>query len=297
MILHRLVEVAIVATLSVTLFTQISVAQQVTRGAQRRTEAPDRIQLSAPDWLADYEFEQETFTFVRAKYTSADDQRYGRRRIRGHVMGRWSTDFPDADLALAAQIDRLTRLNTPEPGLVMDLTDPRLAQHPFLYMAEAGSLRLRMEEATALRKYLEQGGFLMLDDTWGDRELLNIRLELKRIFPHKNLQTLTIDHPIFHNVFDLKEFPQSVSIHSFLAGNAREAKLKAGYYAITEGEASESGKLNPQARLQVLVCHNTDLADGWERAQDSEEFRKQISEPLAFPMGINAVFYALTGGS
>ena len=47
----------------------------------------------------------------------------------------------------------------------------------------------------------------------------------------------------------------------------------------------------------VLMCQNTDLADGWERYSDNETYRKEMSEPRAFPMGVNAVFYAFTNGA
>jgi hypothetical protein len=53
-------------------------------------------------------------------------------------------------------------------GKILDLTDPELFDYPFIYMIEPGSIWFSDEERTALRKYLENGGFLMVDDFWGD---------------------------------------------------------------------------------------------------------------------------------
>ena len=47
-------------------------------------------------------------------------------------------------------------------------------------------------------------------------------------------------------------------------------------------------------RMMVIICHNTDLSDGWERAGADEWYTEEFSAKKALPMGINIVFYALT---
>ena len=61
---------------------------------------------------------------------------------------------------------------------------------------------------TALRRYLLNGGFLMVDDFWGDDEWENFYEEIKRVFPDREPVELPLDHPIFHCVYHLKEKPQ-----------------------------------------------------------------------------------------
>ena len=54
------------------------------------------------------------------------------------------------------------------------------------------------------------------------------------------------------------------------------------------------GLVNDKGRLVVLACHNTDLGDGWERADIDARYFREMSQRLAYPMGVNIVVYALT---
>jgi len=53
------------------------------------------------------------------------------------------------------------------------------------------------------------------------------------------------------------------------------------------------GIRDEQGRVIVLMSHNTDIADGWEREGEDEEFFLEFS-PKAYALGINIVLYALT---
>ena len=237
---------------------------------------PPKPLPGAPGWLKSYEFLQQEFTFVRINYTSSND--------RGR--GRWSTDYPDADLNLSSQLAVQTSLKVDPKGKVMKLTDPKLSGLPFIYLCEPGDIHLTDEEIKGLRAYLEDGGFLMIDDFWGEREWQNLRNQLARVFPSVRIKTLPQEHEIFHCAFDLKEQPQVVGLSAFMAGRLTERidAEKAHFRAIFDDEG----------RMQVLICHNTDLADGWERADVDARYFKDYSQKLAYPMGINAIFFALT---
>ena len=47
-------------------------------------------------------------------------------------------------------------------------------------------------------------------------------------------------------------------------------------------------------RIMVMICHNTDNGDGWEREGEDEWYFREFSEKKAYPVGINIVFYAMT---
>ncbi|MHC4405336.1 MAG: DUF4159 domain-containing protein [Planctomycetota bacterium] len=251
-------------------------AQRIRRSV-RSQEQPRTVELEGvPGWLKDHEFKQESFTFVRIRY----DGGAGRRR------SSWATDFPAADLNLAAQIGILTKLDVSEPSRVLRLTDPALPKHQFIYLSEPGTLELNDAEIKALREYLIGGGFLMIDDFWGDAEWENLRSVTKRVFPDHEPRDLPLSHPLFHCVFDLKEKPQVPSISHFLAGRRTER--------FDAPAAHFRGLVDDNGRVMVIMCHNTDLADGWERAGMHAAYTREMSQPKAFPMGINIVFYALT---
>ncbi len=95
-----------------------------------------------------------------------------------------------------------------------------------------------------------------------------------------------LDHEIFHCVYELGEKPQVPAINAFLSGQHTERwdAPEANYRAIYDD----------QGRPQVIICHNTDLGDGWEREGENIEYFRQMSEPKAYPLGINILFYAMT---
>ncbi|MBM3967630.1 MAG: DUF4159 domain-containing protein, partial [Planctomycetes bacterium] len=146
-----------------------------------------------PSWEIDRKFQKDTFTFVRIKYDS-----HGYRR-----SGGWATDFRDSELNFSLRLQQLTTLKVnPEP-IVLELSDPKLFDYPFIYIIEPGDLMFHEDEVTALRRYCLHGGFLMVDDFWGDEEYDNFYGELKRVFPDREPEEVPLEHEIFHCVYDL----------------------------------------------------------------------------------------------
>ncbi|MCA9086849.1 MAG: DUF4159 domain-containing protein, partial [Planctomycetaceae bacterium] len=143
---------------------------------------PDR--RGVPDWKIDEKFKDDVFTFCRIRYNS-----YGR-------WGKWATDYPDADLNFSYRLQQLTSLHTHPDGIILDLTDPKLFDYPFIYIIEPGDLSFEEAEVTALRSYLLNGGFLMVDDFWGQYELDNFLHELRRVFPDREATEIPLEHPI-----------------------------------------------------------------------------------------------------
>jgi hypothetical protein len=251
--------------------------------AQRRGFRRPIARGDLPQWSNEAGFEKDTFTFTRVIYTSG----WG----RGRGGGGWDTDYPDADSNFSYRLQQLTSLKVNPESKTLALTDPALFEQPFLYMAEPGRLEFNEEEVAALRRYLLAGGFLMVDDFWGEREYANFHEQIKRVFPEREPADLPLDHPIFHCVFDLKEKPQLPSMHHVQRYRGtpyesfeREDAAQVNYRAI----------LDDKGRIMVMICHNTDLGDGWEREGEDEYYFREYAEKKAYPMGINIVFYAMT---
>ena len=75
-------------------------------------------------------------------------------------------------------------------GKVLDITDPVLFDHPFCYLIEPGDINLGQEEANTMRRYLLSGGFLLVDDFWGEYEWDSFYAGFKQIFPDRELTEL-----------------------------------------------------------------------------------------------------------
>ena len=147
-----------------------------------------------PQWQNDPEFATDVFTFVRIRY----DSYYGGR----HRGGGWATDAPANDLNFSFRLQQLTSLKVdPEPK-VLRLTEPGLFRYPFIYIVEPGALHFSEAEVKALRRYLDNGGFLMVDDFWGEDEWYNFSTEIRRVFPDRQPLELPLEHPVFHCVYE-----------------------------------------------------------------------------------------------
>lgn len=231
-------------------------------------------------------FKHDVFTFVRIRYASMG--RYG-------WSEKWETDYPDADVNLAFRLQQVTALSVDPQGKVLGLTEKELFDYPFIYIVEPGDLVFAEGEVEALRRYLLGGGFLMVDDFWGEDEWDNFYQEIRRVFPDREAQELPLDHPIFHSVFDLKARPQIPNV-----GLGTESQLPGSrYYGRTwerpdAREVHYRGIFDDKGRMMVVICHNTDLGDGWEREGENEIYFREFSERWAYPLGINILFYAMT---
>jgi len=267
--------------------------------AQRYSSRRYSYRRRVPNWEPDKEFSHDVFTFVRIRYSSG----YGRSGYRGRSGrgfrgdygsgfsgGNWATDYPDSDLNFSFRLHQLTSMEVNPDGVVLELTDPKLFNYPFIYIVEPGRLVFSAEEVKILRRYLLNGGFLMVDDFWGEDEWYNFYREIKRVFPDREPIELPLSHPIFHAVFELKEKPQIPSIGVAIGGRSygitweREDARVPHYKAIYDDKG----------RIMSIICHNTDLGDGWEREGEDEWYFREFSEKKAYPLGINIVFYAMT---
>ena len=186
-------------------------AQQWQRGWGRRGyrgyTTPDGrpYRNGAPDWENDVTYKQDVFTFCRIRFDSY------------HGFG-WSTDYPDSDLNFSFRLQQLTSLKVDPDGKIVTLLDPTLFDYPFIYMCEPGVIALTDDEASALRRYLLNGGFLMCDDFWGSEQWEHLEQVMKAVFPNRTPTELSIDHPVFNMVYDLDKKPQVPNVRDGVNG-------------------------------------------------------------------------------
>ncbi len=139
--------------------------------------------------------------------------------------------------------------------------------YPMIHMTGHGNVVFSPTEAENIRTYCLAGGFLHIDDNYGMDEF--IRVELKKLFPDKELTELPFDHPIFHQKYDFNGLPK---IHEH------------------DGKRAQAFAILHEGRIVCLYTYETDLGDGWEDPQvhnDTPEKRKE-----ALQMGVNILMYA-----
>jgi hypothetical protein len=210
--------------------------------------------------------------------------------------GSWLTDYPLADIDLSIRISELTKMRVGfDPGgqpqhLIVQLTGNELFQCPFIMMQEVGRLFFNDEDAARLRTYLLKGGFLWVDDFWGSYAWDIWVAQIRKVFPAADYPIVDLppEHPIFHTMFDLRRVPQIPGI---------------GYWRGSGGGTSERGADSAQVhargvsdrtgRLMVLMTHNTDVSDSWEREGEDPRYFYQFSVE-GYQVAMNVLLYAMT---
>jgi hypothetical protein len=227
------------------------------------------------------------FTFCRGMYTS------GRRDGSGNG---WTTDYPDADINFSTRLSELTktsisRQSDDQPNhLTVPLTDPFLFQCPFVMMTDVGELSLSGDETEALRQYLDKGGFLWVDDFWGSWSWDAFEQEIAGVLPPGQfpIRDLTPDHPIFRMLYEVPRLPQIPSINSWRGMGGGTSEL-----GDDSAEPHIRAITNRHGRMMVLITHNTDISDAWEREAADPQFFLEFS-PNGYAVGLNVVLYAMT---
>jgi hypothetical protein len=226
-----------------------------------------------------------TFTFCRLAVRAAYDG----------DGGGWAVDYPRADENLPIRLSELTKtpVNFDEAGtphyVVITATDAELFRCPFVMLTNPGRATLLDAETAALRTYLQKGGFLWSDDSWGSYAWDHWIRELRKVLPAGAypLVDLPVSHPMFHTLFDAQRIPQIPNI-GFYRGTRRTSERGSD-----SAKAHAGAILDSNGRVMVLITHNTDFGDAYEReAEDPEFFYKFSVEGYA--IGIDILLYAMT---
>jgi hypothetical protein len=252
-----------------------------------------------PMWENPRGFEKDVFTFCRAIF-KVDPTTSPRPSFhRGRRLGWW-VDFPDADLNFSYRLQQMTSMRTDPEGRVLKLNDPDLHNYPFLLMEHPGYMRLRDPEIAGLRKYLLAGGVLAVIDFWNIIEWTGFAAQMKKVLPEREWTELTFDHPIFHCVFDLKgPTLQSIQVPTMQFWNRQhDPKDPTSSIQVDRGEGSQQVSVralhDDKGRIMCIAFHNTDLTDGWEREGEQPDYFAVFSERIAYPVGVNLIYYLMT---
>lgn len=197
---------------------------------------------------------EEGFQIVRLKYSGGGD---------------WYND-PSSEVNLLKFIQANTNIKTNPEYKFVDISSDEIFSYPFLFLTGHGNVNFSDEEAKRLRTYLENGGFLYIDDDYGLDKA--IRREMKKVFPDNDFIELPFSNKIF-NIF--YKFPNGTP-------KTHEHDKKAPQsFGIFLGD-----------RMLVLYTYESNPSDGWADPEVHNDPPDKREEALKF--GTNIVVYALS---
>ncbi|ROL61469.1 DUF4159 domain-containing protein [Bacteroidetes/Chlorobi group bacterium ChocPot_Mid] len=200
------------------------------------------------------EKESSLFQLVRVKYSGGGD---------------WYND-PTGDVNMMKFLAQNTNIKVNPVYKFVDLASDNLFMYPILFLTGHGNVNFSNQEVKNLRAYLENGGFLYIDDDYGLDPY--IRKEMKKVFPEQDFVELPFNHGIYNIQY---KFPNGLP------------KIHKHDDKVPQGLGLFSNK-----RLCVFYTYESNLGDGWvdpDVYKDPEERRQ-----AAFKMGTNIFVWALT---
>jgi len=218
------------------------------------------------------------WAFARLRYGSGGDGGgFYRRR------SSWGVDSNRADRLFESAIRRLTRIDSRSVEEIIDIDTGPLNDYPWIYAVEVGHWGISPQQAKRLREYFDRGGFLMVDDFHGTYEWKVFMEGLSQIFPDRPVQEIPNDDPIFHIVGDLSDRVQVPGAQFLRSGRTWEQDgVKPKWL----------GVYDDKGRIQVAICHNMDLGDAWQYADDPDYPEKYAT--LAIRIAVNYLSYSMT---
>ena len=206
--------------------------------------------------------------FVINSYPQSDAS-FQIARLKYSGGGDWYND-PSADVNLLKFIQAHTNIKVDPEYKFVDIASDEIFSYPFLFMTGHGNVNFSNEEAKRLRTYLENGGFLYIDDDYGlDKP---IRREMKKVFPDKEFLELPYSNKLF-NIF-----------YKFPNGTPKTHEH--------DGKPAQSFGIFIGDRMAVLYTYETNPSDGWADPEVHNDPPDKREEALKF--GTNIVIYALS---
>ena len=206
------------------------------------------------------------------------DGRFTFARIRYTVYRRsgWEFDYPTMERNLMLMMQQVTSLRPHvRESNILTFDDPELMRYPIAYLSEPGYWIPSDAEVAGLRKYLEKGGFRIVDDFMRS-EWYNFEQQIRRVLPTGRIERLDVSSRIFHSFFDLETLDMSYP---------HDRGLKAEFLGIHQGN-------DKSKRLMVVINYNNDIGDymehsgqGWWPVNTSND---------AYKLAINYIIYGLT---
>jgi hypothetical protein len=245
-------------------------------------------QFGGPPQLAPRRMPDRDFAVCRIMYES----------VRSEPSGAgWQTDYPYGEINLSIRFSELTKTRVSKGSdgrpnnWVVRLTDDSLFNCPYTVASDVGTIGLSDEEALRLRTYLLKGGFLWVDDFWGNAAWAHWSGEIAKALPPSEfpIEDVPLTDPIFSSQFTVTKVPQVPRYPFWASTGRRETSERGEETRVPHFRAIRDHR----GRIIVAMTHNTDIADSWEREAEEPGYFYAFS-PDGYALGINVLLYAMT---
>lgn len=190
-------------------------------------------------------------------------------RLKYSGGGDWYND-PSAEVNLLKFVQSNTNIKVNAEYKFVDIASDEIFSYPFLFLTGHGNIVFSTEEAKRLKTYLENGGFLYIDDDYGMDKV--IRREMKKVFPSNEFIELPFSHKIFNIFYKFENGIPKTHEHD------KNAPQTFGIFLGT--------------RLAVLYTFESNPSDGWADPEVHNDPSNKREEALKF--GANIIIYVLS---
>ncbi|NUN69802.1 MAG: DUF4159 domain-containing protein [Bacteroidetes bacterium] len=190
-------------------------------------------------------------------------------RLKYSGGGDWYND-PSAEVNLLAYAKQHAGIDADPKYEFTEISNDNFTAYPFIFMTGHGNVLFSDYEARRLRTYLENGGFLYIDDDYGMDKA--VRREMKKVFPEYDFVELPFTYGLYSCLF---KFPDGVP-----KTHEHDNKPPQGFGIMHQG------------RLVVYYTYESNPSDGWADASVHNDPPEKREEALRF--GTNIIVWSLT---
>ncbi len=190
-------------------------------------------------------------------------------RLKYNGGGDWYND-PSSEVNLLNFLKANTNLKVKAEYTFVDISTDEIFSYPFLFMTGHGNIVFSDDQAERLKKYLESGGFLYVDDDYGLDKA--IRREMKKVFPDKDFVELPFSDELYSILYSFPSGPPKTHEHN--------------------GKPPQGFGIFIGKRLAVYYTYESNPSDGWADPEVHNDPENKRQEALKF--GANLILYALS---
>jgi hypothetical protein len=190
-------------------------------------------------------------------------------RLKYNGGGDWYND-PSAEVNLLNFISENTNIQVNPEYVVADLSTEDIFQYPVLFMTGHGNVLFSNAESIKLREYLNNGGFLYVDDDYGLDK--SFRREIKKVLPGNDLIELPFNHDIYNAFYTFENGPPKIHEH--------------------DNDPPRGFGITLNNKLVVFYTFESNPSDGWSDPEVHNDPKNKREEALKF--GTNIIIYALS---